>query len=71
MPSKTVIEPPDTGLAVEIDAPLDVAAVGPDDALPDDEAEPLLHAAASAATAIPMQAVRADLSRNLTAFTYS
>jgi hypothetical protein len=45
-------------------------AVGPED----DELPPLLHAAAvesSSAAAPARQAVRIDISRNLTAFTYS
>jgi hypothetical protein len=68
LPSRTVIDPPETAVPLAMEPPLLVTAVGVEDALPVDE---LLHAAATAATAIPMQAVRTDFSRNLTAFTYS
>ena len=59
--SRTVIEPPALGAEVAM-APVDV----------DDDGDEL-HAAAVAtsATAPAMQAVRTDLSRKLTAFTYS
>jgi hypothetical protein len=64
-----VIDPPETAVPLAMEAPLLVTAVGVEDALP--PVDELLHAAARAATAIPMQAVRTDFSRNLTAFTYS
>jgi hypothetical protein len=76
LPSRTVIDPPATGAPVAVmlvwlGAALElVEAVGPED----DELPLLLHAAAvvsTSAAAPARQAVRIDISRNLTAFTYS
>jgi hypothetical protein len=68
--SRTVIEPPDVTGATDPVTPVDGDVVGL--VVPDDEAE-LLHAAAArtSAAAPARQADRFDISRNLTAFTYS
>ena len=77
--SRTVIEPPAVGAAVDeaepealaVDVPVPAGGeLAPPDGVVDVE---LLHAAAviTIAAAPARQAVRIDMSRNLTAFTYS
>jgi hypothetical protein len=75
--SRTVIEPPEVGGAVDVAEPVAPALceaagveVAPPEGVVDEE---LLHAAAvrTVAAAPARQAVRIDMSRNLTAFTYS
>ena len=70
--SRTVIEPPATAAPLAVLFALVVEVL--EGVAPEDELPLLLHAAAvvSASAAAPArQAVRIDISRNLTAFTYS
>src|SRR5215469_17040023 len=72
--SRTVIEPPAFGGAAEgTDDPVELTAVGEVELLVPGLLLLLLHAAVvTASTAAPArQAVRIDVSRKLTAFTYS
>ena len=71
--SRTVIEPPLVGAAVDDGDEDDEVEDEVGLELPVEDEDELLHAAAArvSAAAPAMQAVRFDLSRKLTAFTYS